>query len=61
MVNKDGRLFKLAADGSSDLLEIQTGAITQCNNDHVVTADGPEFSPDGKTIWFNSVRTGRCK
>lgn len=20
--------------------------------------DGPEFSPDGKTIWFNSVRTG---
>lgn len=20
--------------------------------------DGPEYSPDGKTIWFNSVRTG---
>ncbi len=23
--------------------------------------DGPEFSPDGKTIWFNSVRTGRMQ
>ncbi len=148
VVNKDGRLFKLAADGSSDLQEIPTGTITQCNNDHVVTADGrwiglssndpsnvhsynsyvyvvpfeggeprritplgpsylhgispdgklaaycafrgpqmeqdvyvmpvkggsekrltdapglddgPEFSPDGKTIWFNSVRTGRMQ
>ena len=148
VVNKDGRLFKLAADGSTDLLEIPTGTITQCNNDHVVTADGrwiglssndpanrrsynsyvyvvpfeggeprritplgpsylhgispdgklaaycafrgpkmeqdvyvmplkggeekrltdapglddgPEFSPDGKTLWFNSVRTGRMQ
>jgi len=148
VVNKDGRLFKLAADGSSDLQEIPTGAITQCNNDHVITTDGkwiglssndpsnvrsynsyvyvvpfaggeprritplgpsylhgispdgklaaycafrgpqmeqdvyvmpvkggaekrltdapglddgPEFSPDGKTIWFNSVRTGRMQ
>lgn len=23
--------------------------------------DGPEFAPDGKTIWFNSVRTGRMQ
>ena len=23
--------------------------------------DGPEFSPDGKTIWFNSVRSGRMQ
>ena len=23
--------------------------------------DGPEFSPDGKSIWFNSTRTGRMQ
>ena len=147
VVNKGGKLYKVAPDGSSDLQEIETGAVTQCNNDHVVTADGkwiglssndpnirgynsyvyivpfgggeprkitpegpsylhgispdgktaaycafrgpnreqdvyimpvkggketrltdapglddgPEFSPDGKYIWFNSVRTGRMQ
>ena len=40
VINKDGRLFKLAADGAGELEEIDTGRITQCNNDHVVTADG---------------------
>ena len=148
VVNKDGRLWKIAPDGSTDLVEIDTGDITQCNNDHVITADGkwiglssndpankrsynsyvyvvpfegghprritpegpsylhgispdgktaaycafrgpameqdvwtmplrggretrltdapglddgPEYSPDGKYIWFNSVRTGRMQ
>ena len=148
IVNKGGRLYKISPDGSTDLIEIDTGTITRCNNDHVVTADGrwiglssndpanpgdhssyvfvvpyeggqprritplgpsylhgispngklaaycafrgpqreadvfviplkggeerrlteapglddgPEFSPNGKTIWFNSVRTGRMQ
>ncbi len=148
VVNKDGKLWKMAPDGSTELIEIQSGDITQCNNDHVVTADGkwiglssndpankdgfssfvylmpfeggeprritpegpsylhgispdgkmaaycafrgtkqeqdvwvipikggkevrltdapglddgPEYSPDGKYIWFNSVRTGRMQ
>lgn len=145
LLNKDGHLYKMAADGSTDLEEISTGSITKCNNDHVISADGkwigissnsnqkeynsyvyivpveggeprqitpigpsylhgispdgktmaycafrddpdadiwvkpvkggkerrlttepglddgPEYSPDGKYIWFNSVRTGRMQ
>ena len=148
VVNTGGRLCQIAPDGSTDLIPIDTGALTQCNNDHVITADGkwiglssndpenkrgynsyvyvlpfgsgdarkitplgpsylhgispdgklaaycafrgpdqeqdvyvmpvkggqekrltdapglddgPEFSPDGKFIWFNSVRTGRMQ
>ena len=145
LLNKDGRLYRMAADGSTDLEEIPTGSITKCNNDHVISADGkwiglssnsnqesynsyvyivpveggeprqltpigpsylhgispdgktvaycafrndpdadiwvkpvwggkeqrlttepglddgPEYSPDGKYIWFNSVRTGRMQ
>lgn len=148
VVNTGGRLCRIAPDGSTDLIPIETGALTQCNNDHVITADGkwiglssndpenkrgynsfvyvlpfgsgdarkitplgpsylhgispdgklaaycafrgpdqeqdvyvipvkggqekrltdapglddgPEFSPDGKFIWFNSVRTGRMQ
>ena len=40
VVNKGGRLYKISPDGSTDLIEINTGAITQCNNDHVISADG---------------------
>ena len=40
VINKNGRLYKVAPDGSTDLIEISTGAVTQCNNDHVISADG---------------------
>ena len=149
IINKEGRLWKIAPDGSTDLLPVDTGRLDKCNNDNVVTADGkwlgissndpdndadynsyvfvipfgddvaerrvtplgpsylhgispdgkkaaycafrddgkiqdvfvipvkggkekrltdapglddgPEYSPDGKAIWFNSVRTGRMQ
>ncbi len=40
VVNKEGRLYKISPDGSGDLVEINTGTINQCNNDHVISADG---------------------
>ena len=40
VVNKGGKIYKTAVDGSTDLIEINTGSITQCNNDHVISADG---------------------
>lgn len=40
LLNKDGRLYRMAVDGSTDLEEIPTGSITKCNNDHVISADG---------------------
>lgn len=40
VINKGGKLYKIAPDGSTDLEEINTGSITQCNNDHVISADG---------------------
>lgn len=40
LVNKDGKLYRIAPDGSTDLEEIPTGSITKCNNDHVISADG---------------------
>ena len=102
LVNKGGRLFRIAPDGQGDRIPVETGNIVQCNNDHVITADGrwiglssndPEWkaghnsfvyvvpfeggqprkitpvgpsylhgiSPDGKHIWFNSVRSGNMQ
>ena len=40
LVNKEGRLYRIAPDGQGELIPVDTGAITQCNNDHVITADG---------------------
>ena len=47
IVNEGGRLFRIAADGSSGLQEIDTGSVRKCNNDHVL-------SPDGKTIYVSA-------
>lgn len=40
VVNKEGHLYKISPDGSGDLVEINTGTINHCNNDHVISADG---------------------
>lgn len=44
VVNRGGKIYKIAPDGSTDLIEINTGSITQCNNDHVISADGKWLS-----------------
>lgn len=40
VVNKEGKLYKTAPDGSTELILIDTKDINQCNNDHVISADG---------------------
>jgi hypothetical protein len=42
-------IYKIAADGSGEELRL---------TDAPGLSDGPEFSPDGKYIYFNSTRTG---
>ena len=40
VVNRGGKLYKIAPDGSTDLQEIPTGPLTGINNDHVIKVDG---------------------
>ena len=42
VVNKEGKLYKTAPDGSTDLILIDTKEINQCNNDmsYLLTANG---------------------
>ena len=40
IVNSAGRLYRLAADGVGDLVEIPTGFATRLNNDHGISPDG---------------------
>ena len=49
VVNKDGKLYKISADGTSDLIEIDTGALNCFYINYVITADGN---------W--TLRFGRC-
>ena len=45
--NHDGLLYRIAADGSGPPEPIDTGGITDANNDHVL-------SPDGATIYLSA-------
>jgi len=40
VVNRGGKIYKIAPDGSTDLQEIPTAPLTGLNNDHVITVDG---------------------
>ena len=40
VVNKDGKLYKISVDGTSDLIEIDTGALNCFYINYVITADG---------------------
>lgn len=47
LINGDGRLFRLAAEGTGGLEEIGLGGIAEINNDHLI-------SPDGATAYVSS-------
>lgn len=45
--NAGGELWRIPADGSTDPIRIDTGALRDLNNDHVL-------APDGRTIYVSS-------
>jgi Tol biopolymer transport system component len=47
IVNGDGRLFRVPADGGGKLEEIGLGAVPEINNDHVL-------SPDGRCVYVSA-------
>lgn len=47
IVNGSGRLHRLPADGSGGLAQIEVGAVSGVNNDHVL-------SPDGERVYFSA-------
>jgi len=50
IINGGGKLHRIAADGSGGLIDIPTGDVQSCNNDHVLSPDNSEiyFSAAGK-------------
>jgi Tol biopolymer transport system component len=50
--NGEYDIYKIASDGSGAEIRL---------TDHPGLDDGPEFSPDGGFIYFNSVRSGRMQ
>lgn len=45
--NAGGEIWRIAADGAGDPTKIETGALRDVNNDHVL-------SPDGQTLYLSS-------
>ncbi|APG91358.1 TolB family protein [Sinorhizobium americanum] len=54
IINGDGRLYRLAFDGS-DPTEIDTGFARQCNNDHGISPDGKTLAISDKTEFGKSA------
>ncbi len=60
--DKKQMLFTGNRDERYDIIsvDVKTGEETKLTNEKGLD-DGPEFSPDGQYIFFNSVRTGKMK
>lgn len=43
IVNEGGLLYRIRSDGSGPLEWIETGDITNCNNDHILSFDGADI------------------
>ncbi|HEX5787764.1 MAG TPA: hypothetical protein VFY03_06265 [Woeseiaceae bacterium] len=61
----DGRwlVYTGGRDGNYDIYKIRAagGADEVRLTEHAALDDGAEFAPDGRTIWFNSARSGRMQ
>ena len=56
-LSPDGKLVAFRRGWDLYTLDVAAGAETRLTTDKGLD-DGPEYSPDGKFIYFNSVRTG---
>ncbi|MCA1405195.1 TolB family protein [Ensifer sp. IC3342] len=54
IINGDGRLYRLALDGSEPV-EIDTGFARQCNNDHGISPDGQSLVISDKSEFGKSA------
>lgn len=47
--NSGGKLFRISPDNPDEPQEIETGYARQCNNDHVISADGSQIAISHRT------------